>query len=354
MKIAILCDTHAGIKNGSELFMDYVERFYSTVFFPYCQEHNIKTIIHLGDYFDHRKYVNYRVLSRDRSMFIDRLRENDMHMHIFPGNHDIYWNNTSELCSLTEELTRYKEISVHVKPSVVDFDGTPIALLPWINASNHAESIDFIQNARSPILMGHLELAGFPIIHGGNIISHGMNHAEFARYEMVLSGHYHTKSIKDNVHYLGTQFEMTWADVNDPKYFHVFDTETRELVAIRNPHKLYHKVYYDDSKDEVVIPAEIKSAKGCYIKVVVAHKKDPYTFDKFLDIIQAIEPYDLKIVESFNEFNSNSIDDNNLAMQDTGTLINSYIDTLETALEKNKLKTIMHSLYVEALNTSVE
>ena len=38
---------------------DYQGRFYNEVFFPYLDEHDIKHIIHLGDYFDRRKYVNF-------------------------------------------------------------------------------------------------------------------------------------------------------------------------------------------------------------------------------------------------------------------------------------------------------
>ena len=41
MKIAILNDTHCGIRNSSEIFMDYQERFYRDVFFPYLEEHGI-------------------------------------------------------------------------------------------------------------------------------------------------------------------------------------------------------------------------------------------------------------------------------------------------------------------------
>ena len=45
MKIAILNDTHAGARNSSEIFLDYFGRFYSDVFFPYCEKHGIKQIL---------------------------------------------------------------------------------------------------------------------------------------------------------------------------------------------------------------------------------------------------------------------------------------------------------------------
>ena len=49
---------------------DYQGRFYNEVFFPYLDEHNIKHIIHLGDYFDRRKYVNFSSLKANREHFI--------------------------------------------------------------------------------------------------------------------------------------------------------------------------------------------------------------------------------------------------------------------------------------------
>ena len=54
MKLAILNDTHAGIRNSSDIFIDNAEKFYSDVFFPHCVEHNIRHIVHLGDYYDNR------------------------------------------------------------------------------------------------------------------------------------------------------------------------------------------------------------------------------------------------------------------------------------------------------------
>ena len=50
MKIALLNDTHFGVRNDSMIFDDFLHKFYEEVFFPYLEEHNIKTLIHLGDW----------------------------------------------------------------------------------------------------------------------------------------------------------------------------------------------------------------------------------------------------------------------------------------------------------------
>ena len=42
MKIALLNDTHFGVRNDSEAFRKYQLRFYNEIFFPYLKEHNIK------------------------------------------------------------------------------------------------------------------------------------------------------------------------------------------------------------------------------------------------------------------------------------------------------------------------
>ena len=52
MKIALLNDTHFGARNDSTIFDDFFHKFYNDIFFPYLKEHNIKTLIHLGDIVD--------------------------------------------------------------------------------------------------------------------------------------------------------------------------------------------------------------------------------------------------------------------------------------------------------------
>ena len=349
MKIAILNDTHCGIRNSSDIFVDYQNRFYSQVFFPYLLKHGIKNIIHLGDYYDHRKYVNFKALSDNREVFLERLRDEGITMDIIPGNHDVYYKNTNELCSLKELMGHYmNEVNIIMEPRVMDYDGCKIALVPWINNENYHSSIEFIKNCKADIMGAHLELVGFDMMRGVKN-THGMEAKIFDRFEQVWSGHFHTKSSKGSIYYLGSQMEFTWADAHDPKYFHIFDTETRTLEPVLNPINIFEKVVYNDSKTDYNT-IDVDYLKDKFVKVVVNKKEDPFTFDRFIDRIQQLGVHDLKIAETFDEFVGVNVDDEGISVEDTTELLDSYVDAVDTELDKEKMKGLMRGLYVEAQN----
>jgi DNA repair exonuclease SbcCD nuclease subunit len=347
MKIAILNDTHAGVKNGSDIFLDYSERFYNNTFFPYIKENNIKKILHLGDYFEHRKYVNFKVLKRNYEHFISKLEEYDITMDIIPGNHDVYYKNTNDINSLDEILSQYDRITIYSKPTDINYDGCHIMVLPWLCSENSEEFMELVNKSTSTILAGHLELDGFEMMQGVRA-THGMDKKVFDKFDLVLSGHYHTKSTQGNIHYLGTQYQLTWADAADEKHFHVFDTDTRELTPIHNPDKIFYKLNYDENN-----PPKIDNRyKNCYIKAIILNKKDLYAFDQWYDKLNKVEPFEVRVIENFEEYLGENVDDDGVDTVDTSSLLNSYIDSTDTNLNKEILKKLMHELFVEAQDVS--
>jgi len=215
MKLCILNDTHCGTRNSSDIFLDNAEKFYSDVLFPYLLEHNIKHIVHLGDYYDNRKFINFRALNRNRNHFLKPLRENGITMDIICGNHDTYYKNTNELNSLKELLGHYmNEVNILHEPTVMDYDGFKMGLVPWISADNESASLDFIANAKCDWLGGHFDIEGYEMMKGRKC-EHGLKPAIFKRFEKVLSGHFHTKSMQGNIEYLGSQMEFFWNDAHD-------------------------------------------------------------------------------------------------------------------------------------------
>ena len=346
MKIAVLNDTHTGIRNSSEIFLNNAEDFYNNVFFPECEKQNIKQILHLGDYYDHRKFVNFKALNHNRRVFLDQLRIRGMSMDIIPGNHDTYFKNTNELNSLKECLGHYmNEVNIIMEPKVMSYGSLNIGLVPWICQDNYDVCMNFIKECKADWIGAHLELNGFELMRGIKN-QHGMNPKVFERFELVLTGHFHCSSKQDNVWYLGSQMEFFWSDAHDPKYFHIIDTETRQIEKVRNPHTLFEKVLYND--EEIDYNSYNKNFSKKFVKVVVVNKTDPFTFDRFIDNIQNQDIYELKIAENFNEFIGANVDDEDMNFDDTTEIVDTYIDAVDTDLDKNKIKVQMRELMTEA------
>jgi 3',5'-cyclic AMP phosphodiesterase CpdA len=347
MKIAVLNDTHCGIRNSSEIFLNNSADFYENIFFPECEKHGIEQIIHLGDYYDHRKFVNFKALNHNRKHFLNEIRARGMKMDIIPGNHDTYYKNTNDLNSLKECLGHYmNEIHIIMEPRVMEYGSLKIALLPWICQDNYEQSMKFIQECKADWLGGHLELGGFELMRGVEN-HHGMNHKLFEKFELVLTGHFHVSSRKDNVWYLGSQMEFFWSDAHDPKYFHIIDTETREIEKVHNPYTLFEKIVYNDEKIDYN-NYDVTNLDNKFVKVVVVNKSDTFLFDRFIDRIQNQNIHELKIAENFNEFIGENVDDEGLAVDDTGQLVDDYIDGVDTDLDKDRIKVNMRELMTEA------
>jgi DNA repair exonuclease SbcCD nuclease subunit len=347
LKFAILNDTHCGIRNSSDIFIDYQERFYNEVFFPYLEENNIKHIVHLGDYYEHRRFINFKALNSNRKVFLERLRKDKITMDIIPGNHDTYYKNTNELNSLKELLGHYmNEVNIVHQAKVLDYDGLKFALVPWICQDNEEDTNEFLVNCKADVVAGHFELNGFDMLRGVPC-THGMSADNLRRFELVLSGHYHCKSNQGNIHYLGSQMEFFWNDAHDDKFFHVFDTDTRELTPVRNPLTLFHRIRYDDEKEDYN-EMDLSILDKRFVKIVVINKTDGFMFDRFIDRIQQREIYDLKIQEDFNEFTGESVSDEGLEVEDTSTLLSQYVDNVETILDKDRIKREMGELMTEA------
>ncbi len=352
MKIALLNDTHCGVRNSSQIFIDYQERFYEQVFFPYCAEHDIKKIIHLGDYYDHRKFVNFKALHANRRHFLEPMKQNGMTMDIIPGNHDVFHKNTNDLCSLKELLGYYtSNINIIMKPTTVNYDGLDVHLMPWINPENHQHSMEFIRK-NNGILMAHLELADFEMMRGikqpkGN----GMGVEPFKHYDLCLSGHYHASSQQGNIRYLGCQMEFTWADAGDAKYFHVLDTDTQEITAVLNPLTLFEKIYYDDSNTDYS-KVDAGYYKSKIVKLIVENKENLPQFEDFVDRLYKSDLTDLTILEELSEYTMryNEDDEADVEVGNTSAFLEEYVDGMKVEEEKPKIKKLLQVIYDEALN----
>jgi DNA repair exonuclease SbcCD nuclease subunit len=351
MKIAIVTDTHWGVRNDSAAFADYFKKFYDNVFFPYLEMNDVKTVFHLGDIVERRKYINFSTADRLEKDFVRPLSELGITTYYVVGNHDTYYKNTNEINAMTQLYggREYSNMTIVSEPTEFSFDGCKIVLMPWMCPDNMERALTMVRDTSAQVLMGHLELAGFEM-NKGAIIDHGMDSAVFDKFDLVCSGHYHHKSSRGNIHYLGCPYEITWSDYGDQKGFHVFDTETRELTFIPNRYTMFNKLHYDDSRSTLseLMETDFEQFRDTYVKVIVHTKTNPYWFDTFIDRLEKIDPLGIQVVE--DNLYLNLEDDEQIVSEaeDTLTILKKFIDNVDLNVERKDVERFLTELYSEA------
>jgi DNA repair exonuclease SbcCD nuclease subunit len=345
MKIAIIGDTHFGARGDSPLFLNHFLKFFEEQFFPYIKENGITKVLHLGDLFDRRKFVNFNTLHHTKKRFIDWFDQNGVELHCILGNHDVFYKNTNRLNSPKEVLAEcHPSFHLYEDAQEVCFNGATILMVPWINEENKERFMQKIKDTKATILAGHLELSGYEVMPGVKF-GEGMDDKFLEKFDLVVSGHFHKKSSKGNVHYLGTQYQMTSIDTNEIKGFHVLDTETRNLQFIPNPMKMFHNVEWRN--ETLIQDFDPSRYKGTYVKVLVYEKKSETKFDQFIDSLYAAEPASVSIIEDLSD---RTKEEGELDIsEDTLSLINKEIDGME-ADNKEELKNIVREIYMESLD----
>ena len=347
MKIALINDTHWGARNDSPAFINYFNRFYDEIFFPYLQENNIKTIIHLGDVVDRRKFINHNTAHNFKLKFWNKIDELNLDTHVIIGNHDTYYKNTNEINAL-QNLNISKNAKVYTSSQTVNFDGLDILFMPWICDTNKDDTLYHIDNTTAQIVMGHLEIKGFEM-HKGHLNEQGLEKDLFKRFEKVMSGHFHKKSDDGHIYYLGCPYQIMWSDYNCPKGFHIFDTHTRELTRIPNPLVMFKKFIYND-KGEDYSKKDLSEYENTFVKLFISNKTDNDMFDKLLDRFHnEINAHEIIVIEDNSSDISASVREDILEQgEDTLTFLGNYIEQIDTTLDKAKLKAFAKELYVEA------
>jgi len=342
MKVAIISDQHFGCRKSSKFLHDYFKKFYDTVFFPYLEENNIKTVVDMGDTFDNRRSIDLWALEWAKENYYDRLQQMGVTVHTIVGNHTAYYKNTNSVNSVGLLLKEYDNIKIYSEVEEVKLDKLKVLFVPWINQENEETTFKSIQNTSCTCAMGHLELNGFRA-HRGHVMEDGMESELFEKFELVFSGHYHTRSNNGKIYYLGNPYEMYWNDVNDTRGFHIFDTETLGFEPINNPYKLFYNVYYEDTPYQTF---DTRDYVGKIVKVIVKKKSDSKKFEKFIDKLYSSGIQELKIVENFEIHIDEDFEVEE--SENTISILNRYIDESEIDCDKSIIKGILQKIYSQA------
>jgi hypothetical protein len=267
----------------------------------------------------------------------------NIRVHLITGNHDVYFKNSNKVNSPELLLKDYGNITTYSEPTEVNIGGLNILLLPWINSENQDKSFKLIKNTKAKVVMGHLELQGFRVNKNLVMEEHGLEANLFSNFKKVFSGHYHTRSDNGTVFYLGNPYEIYWNDVNDPRGFTIFDTETLEHFHIDNPYRMFYNIYYEDTPYQTF---DVREYENKIVRVIVRKKSDIKQFERFIDKLYNANIAELKVVENFAIEVSEDFEA--FESEDTISVLNRYIEEAEVNLDKSILQKMLGEIYQEA------
>jgi hypothetical protein len=295
----------------------------------------------MGDAFDSRKSIDFVGLDWTRKVVLEPLSK--YKVHLITGNHDVYFKNSNKVNSPELLLKDYGNITTYSEPTEVNIGGLNILLLPWINSENQDKSFKLIKNTKAKVVMGHLELQGFRVNKNLVMEEHGLEANLFSNFKKVFSGHYHTRSDNGTVFYLGNPYEIYWNDVNDPRGFTIFDTETLEHFHIDNPYRMFYNIYYEDTPYQTF---DVREYENKIVRVIVRKKSDIKQFERFIDKLYNANIAELKVVENFAIEVSEDFEA--FESEDTISVLNRYIEEAEVNLDKSILQKMLGEIYQEA------
>jgi predicted RNA methylase len=99
--------------------------------------------------------------------------------------------------------------------------------------------------------------------------------------------------------------------------------------------------------DEVLVfDSEIYA--NCYVKVVVKNKTNPYWFDIVIERLEKAGVADLQVVEDHFNLDLEADDDIVNEAEDTISIINKFIDSMNINTDRKRVENIIQTLYTEA------
>lgn len=338
-------------------------KFIETQFFPYILKNKIKFVVCCGDFFHSRERIDWYILNEVKKRIFQWFDDNNIDFHILTGNHDTYNKNSIDCNSLTETVKAFKRTTIHDKTNIISYLKYKLAFVPWIT-----DTKSFVFPGECDILFAHLELMEFPVMKG--IMSkEGYDHTTFNNYNLVFSGHYHTLSSKDNVHMVGTPYQLTWNDYDTNKGFYVLDDNFNyEFVEnIINPKHI--KIYYENGNIrieglgkplEVTKEESLEYVKNNYSRIYVVKMDNELDLDAYHTSILNVSCNDyvitrVNIAEIVESFDSSEFDEKFAEEESTLDLIISCISgmTFEDGIDKDRLASYSKKFYKQAFDEAL-
>ena len=289
----VITDTH--LKNGN-----YKENFH--IFDSACNlavERGLDHVLHLGDIFDSRKSQTLQNLEFFKQILDEIFLEAGIMLVAISGNHDKVDYESEE--SYLDPYEYHPNLILISKPKVLTFADHCLALIPFFQETTILKGIfdDFVSSkefkdakkSKLPIIGGiHFAVSGV-MNNDGTLIDNPIEPKLFKDFDIVLSGHYHNKSIVGKkINYIGASIQHTFGETSD-----------KGITTINNKLKI-ETLYVEGAKEFKMLVLDIdkvgvEGAKALAKKVESDSSSDVYKV-KIVGSVESVKAFDASILKS--------------------------------------------------------
>lgn len=224
-RIIFITDTHLGVRNNSNDWIEIHENYFNNWLIPLCKKiyRPGDCLVHLGDVYDSRQSLNLRVLNLGIEIFESLSFIFKDGIYIICGNHDIYGRNTNEVNSL-KSLKWIPGVNIFEEPETINFGPKKVFLMPW--RKDHDAEREVLRSVEShDYMFCHTDLKGL-MFNKFVRIEDGLNYDDMDKFERVYSGHIHYSQNFGKMRMLGSPYQLTRSDTDNLKGITVLDLET--------------------------------------------------------------------------------------------------------------------------------
>lgn len=288
-----------------------------------CDEYKTKRIFCGGDVFTNRSGQPLQCLT-DWKEILQRLTENEIELHVIPGNHD-----KTDSDDERSYLDVYSEPCVNLYRSgkVKMIDNCIVAFIPyfrdekWLEEYKKVEKILIDKNGNYPsFLITHSGFDGVVNNDGTKVVSE-IKPSMFKKWGKVLIGHYHNASkLSDNVIYTGSAYQNNYGEnISDKGFTVMYNDGSIKFIPSKFPQYIKEVIAADDKESLMNLLEKYEGEKENHIRFVFVGKKvdcqkiniaeiqSKYGIDCKIQSVEEKEAIDLSSEDSILEYDKKTI-----------------------------------------------
>lgn len=232
-RLWIITDTHLGVRNSSEEWIQIMRKYFFEWFIPLVKKEYKPgdAFIHLGDVYDSRQSINLKVLNLCVEIFSELSKIFPDGIHVILGNHDCYSKESNDINSLSS-LKWIPGVKVYEEPESVIMGKRKILMMPWRNSEESAVEL-LSESDVHDYLFCHSDIKGLSF-NKYTKIEEGISYNKLENFNRVYSGHIHYSQTFGKVRMLGSPYQLTRSDMDNKKAVLLLDLDSEEEIFFEN------------------------------------------------------------------------------------------------------------------------